>query len=76
MPLKYLYLYMYISSHYICDVNKYHTVNIKFIVLFKKSKKSVPVFYRGNKIWIQVRVRINYNVSFYELPSENKVFII
>ena len=34
------------------------------------------MFYRGNKIWIQVRVRINYNVSFYELPSENKVFII
>jgi len=29
-------VYIYISRHYMCDVNKYHTVNIKFIVLFKK----------------------------------------
>jgi len=26
---------------------------------YLKFKTSVPVFYRGNKLWVRVRVRIN-----------------
>jgi len=29
-----------------------------YIALYLRNKTYVPVFYRGNKIWVQVRVRM------------------
>jgi len=33
-----------------------------------KNKKSIPVFYRGNKIWVRVPVRLN------EITSEIAIY--
>jgi len=39
----------------------YMTVGLSLFV-YLRNKTSVPVFYRGNKIWVRVRVRVRMNL--------------